>query len=135
MGCMEGQLTAGRSIRTLNALDDFNRENLGINVDFALPGECVVRSLNQIIEWRRNPKGIRVGNGPEYTSKTLMAWVDTQGVRLEYTQPVNPQHNAYVERYNRAVRNEWRGQYISETIEAAQNQATWPSHRMALDLQ
>ena len=102
-------------------MDEFNREGLGINVNFSLPGKRVVRSLNQIIEWRRKPKAIRVGNGPEYTRKTLMAWVDTQGVRLEYTQPVNPQHNAYVERYNRAVRNEWRGQYISETIEAAKN--------------
>ena len=53
-----------------------------------------------------------------------MAWVETQGVRLEYTQPMNPQHNAYVERYNRAVRNEWRGQYVPEIIEAAKNQAT-----------
>ena len=49
MGCMEGQLADGRSIRTLNALDDFNREGLGINVDFALPGERVVRSLNRIV--------------------------------------------------------------------------------------
>ena len=53
-----------------------------------------------------------------------MAWVDTQGVWLEYIQLVNSQHNTYVERYNRAVRNEWRGQYIFKTLEAAQSQAT-----------
>ena len=46
MDCMEDQLAAGRSIRTLNALDDFNREGLGINVDFSLPGERVARILN-----------------------------------------------------------------------------------------
>ena len=69
MDCMEDQLAAGRSMRTLNALDDFNREGLGINVNFSLPGKRVVRSLNQIIEWRRKPKAIRVGNGPEYTKK------------------------------------------------------------------
>lgn len=29
----------GRSIRALNVLDDFNREGLGIEVDFSLPAE------------------------------------------------------------------------------------------------
>ena len=38
------------SIRTLNVLDDFNREGFCIEVDFSLPAERVVRSLNQIIE-------------------------------------------------------------------------------------
>ena len=83
-----------------------------------------MRSLNQIIEWRGKPKTIRVDNGPEYTSGTLMAWADKQSVRLEYIQPGNPQQNAYIERYNRTVRNEWLGQYIFETIEEAQDQAT-----------
>jgi putative transposase len=36
-------------------LDDFNREGLCIEVDFELPAEGVVRSLNQIIEWRGKP--------------------------------------------------------------------------------
>ena len=30
----------------------YNREGLGIEVDFSLPAVRVVRSLNQIIEWR-----------------------------------------------------------------------------------
>ncbi|SMP16175.1 hypothetical protein SAMN06265373_10327 [Shimia sagamensis] len=50
MDFMADQLADGRSIRTLNVLDDFNREGLGIEVDFSLPAERVVRSLNQIIE-------------------------------------------------------------------------------------
>ena len=46
----------GRKFRTLNVLDDFNREGLGIEVDFSLPAVRVVRSLNRIIEWRGAPK-------------------------------------------------------------------------------
>lgn len=124
MDFMADQLADGRSIRTLNVLDDFNREGLSIEVDFSLPAERVIRSLNQIIEWRGKPKAIRVDNGPEYTSGKLMAWADKQGVRLEYIQPGKPQQNAYIERYNRTVRGEWLGQYIFETIEEAQDQAT-----------
>ena len=36
----------------------------GIEIDFSLPAERVVRSLNQIIEWRGKPLAIRVDNGP-----------------------------------------------------------------------
>ena len=63
MDFMADQLADGRSIRTLNVLDDFNREGLCIDVDFSLPAERVVRSLNQIIEWRGKPQSIRVDNG------------------------------------------------------------------------
>ena len=116
-------------------LDDFNREGLAIEVDFSWPAERVVRSLTQIIEWRGKPRTIRVDNGPEYVSGTLMAWAEKRNIRLEYIQPGKPQQNAYIERYNRTVRGEWLGQYIFETIEEAQDQATewlWtynnPSH-------
>jgi putative transposase len=50
MDFMADQLADGRSIRTLNVLNDFNREGLGIEVDFSLSADRVVRSLNQIIE-------------------------------------------------------------------------------------
>lgn len=62
MDFMADQLADGRSIRTLNVLDDFNREGLAIEVGFSLPAERVVRSLNQIIEWRGQPQVIRVDN-------------------------------------------------------------------------
>jgi putative transposase len=124
MDFMADQLADGRSIRTLNVLDDFNREGLCIDVDFSLPAERVVRSLNQIIEWRGQPQAIRVDNGPEYTSGTLMAWAEKRNIRLEYIQPGKPQQNACIERYNCTVRGEWLGQYIFETIEEAQDQAT-----------
>ena len=65
-------------------LDDFNRKGLGIEVDFSLPAVRVVRSLNQIIEWRGAPKVIRVDNGPEYVSGMLTAWAETGGIEIEY---------------------------------------------------
>ena len=57
-----GRSVDGRSFRTLNVLDDFNREGLAIEVDFSLPSEWVVRALNQIIGWRGKPLAIRVDN-------------------------------------------------------------------------
>ena len=52
---MHDQLQDGRSIRLFNVIDDFNREALGIEVNFSLPSERVIRSLDQIIAWRGKP--------------------------------------------------------------------------------
>jgi hypothetical protein len=51
--------------------DDFNREGLGIEIDFSLPNVRVVCSLKKIIEWRGKPKFIRVDNEPEYIGGML----------------------------------------------------------------
>jgi len=110
------QLADGRSFRALNVLDDFNREGLGIEVDFSLPSLRVVRTLNNIIEWRGKLGCIRVDNGPEYISSTLQNWAEKHGIAIQYIQPGKPQQNAYIERYNRTVRQEWLGRYIFDTI-------------------
>ena len=60
MDFMADRLGDGRAFRLLNVLDDFNREGLGIEVDFSLPTERVIRSLDRIIEWRGKPGTIRV---------------------------------------------------------------------------
>lgn len=124
MDFMADQLADGRSFRTLNVLDDFNREGLAIEVDFSLPSERVVRTLNQIIAWRGKPLAIRVDNGPEYISAKLQNWAEAAGIGLIYIQPGKPQQNAYVERYNRTVRTEWLGRYHFNSIEEVQEHAT-----------
>ena len=124
MDFMADQLTTGRTFRTFNVLDDFNREGLGIEVDLSLPSERVKRSLDQIIEWRGKPRMIRCDNGPEYISGALQCWADKHGIVLNYIQPGKPQQNAYVERYNRTVRHEWLEMNEFNTIEEAQNTAT-----------
>lgn len=89
-----------------------------------LPSGRVIRALEQIIEWRGEPKAIRCDNGPEYISHALQCWASNRGIRLDYIQPGKPQQNAYVERYNRTVRHEWRDMHEFETIEEAQMTAT-----------
>lgn len=59
MDFIADSLAEGRQFRLLNVLGDFNREGLGIEVDFSLPAERVVCALNQIIEWRSKPTAIR----------------------------------------------------------------------------
>ena len=124
MDFMSDQLADGRTFRTLNVIDDFNREGLAIEVDLSLPALRVIRTLERIIEWRGTPLNIRVDNGPEYVSGALQTWAQNRGIGISYIQPGKPQQNAYVERYNRTVRTEWLGQYTFNSIEEAQHHAT-----------
>lgn len=52
-------------------MDAFNREALGIEVDFSLPSERVIRALTQIIGWWGKSVAIRSDNGPEYISTVI----------------------------------------------------------------
>jgi putative transposase len=124
MDFMHDTLVDGRSFRTFNVLDDYNREGLGIEVDFSLPSARVIRSLEQIIQWRGKPNAIRCDNGPENVSLQIQLWAKRQGIQLQYIQPGKPQQNAYIERFNRTVRHEWLDQNLFESIEQAQQLAT-----------
>lgn len=124
MDFMHDQLEDRRSYRLFNVIDDFNREGLGIEVDFSLPSTRVTRALDQIIEWRGKPQKLRCDNGPEYISGQLAEWAERNDITLEFIQPGSPQQNAYIERYNRTVRYDWLGQYLFESIEEVQRKAT-----------
>jgi putative transposase len=137
MDFMADRLEDTRAFRLFNVLDDFNREGLGIEVDFSLPATRVIRSLDQIIAWRGRPLSIRVDNGPEYISEALKQWAQSNGIALCHIQPGKPQQNAYIhrpkgdclqwpkgERYNRTVCHEWLGQYNFSTISEVQYHAT-----------
>ena len=121
---MHDQLTDGRSFRLFNVQDDFNREGLGIEVDFSLPAERVAHELDQIIEWQGKPACLRCDNGPEYISHTLLEWAKRRQITLIHTQPGNPQQNAYVEGYNWTVRYNWLRQHLFNNLEEVQQGAT-----------
>ena len=121
---MSDGLSDGRSFRTFNVIDDFNREGLAIDVDFSLSSLRVIRSLEQIIEWKGKPQSIRCDNGPEYLSAELVRWAKTNTITLTYIQPGKPTQNAYIERFNRTVRHEWLDVCHFDSIEQAQNLAT-----------
>ena len=87
MDFMHDPLSDGRSIRLFNVIDDFNREGLGIEVDFSLPSERVTRTLDQIIEWRGRPQVIRRDNGPEYISNITLEWAKERSIRIEHSNP------------------------------------------------
>lgn len=114
---MSDTLSDGRTFRTLNVIDDFNREALWIEIDTSLPGERVVRVLEQLIDEREAPKQIRMDNGPELISWRLETWSKEKNINLLHIQPGKPAQNAYIERFNRTFREDVLDAYLFDDLQ------------------
>jgi transposase InsO family protein len=55
MDFMSDTLASGRTLRTLNVVDDFTRECLAIEVDTSLSGRRVTRVLERLLQRRGRP--------------------------------------------------------------------------------
>jgi putative transposase len=114
---MSDVLSNGRTFRTLNVIDDFNREALWIEVDTSLPAERVVRVLETLLLERTTPRAIRMDNGPELISQRLDAWANEKHIELLHIQPGKPAQNAYIERFNRTYREDVLDAYLFDDLE------------------
>ena len=114
---MSDTLSDGRTFRTLNVIDDFNREALWIEVDSSLPGERVVQVLERLLDWRTTPTKIRMDNGPELISQRLESWAREHQIELLHIQPGKPAQNAYIERFNRTFREDVLDAYLFDTLQ------------------
>lgn len=81
---MDVSLIDGRTLRTFNVIDDYNREGLGIEVDLSLPSTRVIRSLKHIIECRGKPAAIRLDNDSEYIAQSMIDWANSNRITLLY---------------------------------------------------
>ena len=88
------------------SLDDYNRQLLGIEIDFALPAARLVQVLTRLVECHGRPAQLRTDNGPEFISARLTEWCEAQGIILHWIQPGKPTQNAYIERFNSSFRRE-----------------------------
>jgi len=99
-------LTDGRRFRSLNIVDDYNRECLATEVDTSLTGARVVRVLARLRELRGLPQMLVTDNGPEFAGQALDVWAYAQGVKLHFIEPGKPVQNAFIESFNGKMRDE-----------------------------
>jgi len=120
---MSDGLEDGRKIRTLNVIDDYNRECLSIEVGVSICSQRVIRVLYQLVEPKGRPERIRTDNGPEFTSSHYSNWCEEQGIMPIYIQPGKPNQSGFVERFNRTFREDALDAYIFERISQLQLKA------------
>lgn len=106
MDFMTDVLRNGQNFRTLNVLDDFNREALLIQPSYNLPSTKVTYFLERLFDYQGKPATIRVDNGPEFIAKHFKQWAKQHGITIQYIQPGKPAQNGYIERFNRTYRED-----------------------------
>ena len=113
---MSDSLRDGRKFRVLNIIDDYNRESRAIEVDTSLPAPRVQRVLDGIVRQRGLPGNIRSDNGPEFISRVMEDWCETNKVSWHYIEPGRPMQNAYIERKNGSMRRELLNAYCFDSL-------------------
>ena len=113
---MSDALYHGQRFRTLNIIDDFIREVLGIEVDTSLRAERVIRVLDRLKTDHELPHMWRVDNGPEFLAQSPQERGNANRVLIHYIQPGRPTQNALIERFNRTYRNEVLNLYLFRSL-------------------
>jgi putative transposase len=103
---MRDTLYDGRVFRTLNVLDQGNREGLAIDIGFSLPSRRVIGLLEELVALHGAPTTLRMDNGPEFLALRLTDWAEQRGIGLDFIQPGKPAQNAFIERFNQTYRTE-----------------------------
>lgn len=123
------RLRSNRRFRILGIGDDCTRENLALEVDFALSGERMTRVLDGIASGRGYPKTVVLDNGPEMRSLAMLGWAHDHGVRLHFIQPGKPTQNAFIESFNGRLRDECLNEHdFVSLIDAQRKLSDWREH-------
>ena len=121
---MTDNLDNDQRFRTLNIIDDFNREAVHIEVGQSLSAPRVIRVLEFAVEQYGYPKRLRTDNEQEFISQALADWVVDKGVQMKFIRPDTPNVNAYIERFNRTVRDDVLDFYRFNSLDEAQDIVT-----------
>lgn len=114
---MADALYGGRKLRTLNVIDEGNRECLAIEVATSIPSVRVVRVLDELVAIHGKPKAIRMDNGTELTAGPFTEWCDARGIEKRFIQPGKPDQNAFIERFNRSYREDVLDAYVFGSVD------------------
>jgi putative transposase len=119
---VDDSLLDGRRFRILTMIDEWSRESPALEVEVSLTGERVTRVLERLGNARGGPPVIQSDHGPEFTSRVMAHWAYEPGVRLPFLEPGKPSQNAFMESFNRRLREECLNQPVFVALDDARRQ-------------
>jgi putative transposase len=100
-GCANGQ-----TLKCLTVIDEFTRECLAIDVAGSIRSPRVIEVLTQLISARGAPRYLRSDNGPEFVSKAILEWLESEHIETALIDPGKPWQNGADESFNGRFRDE-----------------------------
>jgi putative transposase len=95
-----------KRLRALTLVDEYRRECLAIHVDRSIVAADVAEVMMRLSRRGRQPRRVRVDNGPEFVSRVLDRWAYEQDVTLDFSRTGKPTDNAFVE----SINGKWRAE-------------------------
>ncbi len=108
-----------RAFRILNIIDEFTRECLGILVAYKITTQEVIDLLFHLFIFRGIMEHPRSDNGPEFTARSIRAWLNRIGVKRLFIERGSPWENGYIESFNSKPRDELLNREIFTTLTEA----------------
>jgi transposase InsO family protein len=106
----------GRAIRILNIIDEYSRKCLASIAERKITASDVIGHLADLFLRHGLPEHIRSDNGPEFTAKSVMRWLERLGARTLFIEPGSPWENGYIESFNGKMRDELLNGEIFDTL-------------------
>jgi putative transposase len=117
---------SGRKFRVLSVIDVYTRECLALEVDTSFASRRVTRELEKIVAERGAPEAMRCDNGPEFTSRHILAWAMERKIELVHIEPGRPMQNGYVESFHGKLRDEClNASWFGSLLEARMKISAW----------
>jgi len=110
----------GRVYRTLNIIDEFNRECLMIYARRKLNSVDVIDGLTNLFILRGPPSYVRSDNEPEFVAEVVRQWIKAVGSQTAYIEPGSPWEDGQCESFNTRFRDELLTGEIFCTLKEAQ---------------
>ena len=110
------QTADGRMLKLLNAIDEFTREALAIDVARSIDADGVVACLDRLAAERGAPVYVRFDHGPEFIAHAVADWCRFNGTGTVFIDPGSPWQNAWIESFNGRLRDEYLNGQVFETL-------------------
>lgn len=99
-------LIGGQGVKILAVVDDFTRRCLTLKAGTSIRGSDVQWTLERLFHQYGRPDSIRSDNGPEFLSREVCRWLESQKTETVFITPGSPWENAYVESFLGKFRDE-----------------------------
>ena len=96
MDFMSECMVRGRRFRSINLIDDYTREVLGINISESLLFKHILRTLERLILDRYKINIIRTDNRQDFISKVLERWSRFHEIQIQFFQQCRPLHIGFL---------------------------------------